>query len=292
MKNIKILLGLIVAVLFSLASCDVIEGPYTEGTDLDTALCPPQNFMVKEQHTRKILVEDYTGHTCGNCPDAAKTAENIKNTYGEQIVLMAVHVGFFAEPYPDPNGEFGADYRTPVGDDLDQEFGASAAGLPRGMVNRKPVNGSPVLAHGGWASVVQGLVNNAPNADIQILTNYDQATRTACADVEVKVLSGISDELKVCVFLTEDSIVSWQKDYGSSPSNIPDYVHRHMLRASFNGTWGASMGTAPYSAGTMDTLRYSMVLDSAWSAPHCSVVAFVYNASSLEVLQAEEAHLK
>lgn len=292
MKKINILSGIIAAVVFSLASCDVIEGPYTEGNVLDTALCPPKNFMINEQPVRKILLEDYTGHTCGNCPDAAETAHSLKNTYGNQLVILAVHVGFFAEPYPDPNGEFGTDFRTTVGDDLDQEFGPSAAGLPRGMVNRKPVSGSPVLAHTAWAGVVQGIVNQAPSADIQILTNYDQATRTACADVQVEVLNNISDELKVCVFLTEDSIVNWQKDYGANPSNIPDYVHRHALRASFNGTWGVAMDTAPYSSGDMDTLRYSMVLDTAWSASHCSIVAFVYNASSLEVLQAEEVHLE
>ncbi len=292
MRKINILSGIAVAVLFSMASCDVIEGPYTEGNALDTALCPPKNFMVKEQHTRKILLEDFTGHTCGNCPNAAETAHELEITYGEQIVIMAVHVGFFAEPYPDPNGEFGTDYRTEVGDDLDEAFGPSAAGLPRGMVNRKPVSGSPVLAHTAWWGIVQGIVNDAPSADIQILTNYDEATRTACADVQVEVLTSISEELKVCVFLTEDSIVDWQKDYGASPSDIPDYVHRHALRASFNGTWGVAMDTAPYNSGDLDTLRYSMVLDSAWSAPHCSVVAFVYNASSLEVLQAEEVHLE
>lgn len=278
---------------FSLVSCDVIEAPYTEGNGLDTAICPPQNFVANQNHTRKILLEDYTGHTCGNCPDAAETAQNLKNTYGDQIVILAVHVGFFAEPYPaNPDDEYLTDFRTMVGNDLDDEFGLSAAGLPRGMVNRKESSGSPVLAHTAWASVVQGIVNNAPEADVQILTKYDEETRTACADVNVELLNSFSDELKVCVFLTEDSIVDWQKDYGASPSDIPDYVHRHALRASFNGTWGTSFGTAPYSSGDANIFRYSLVLDEAWDENHCGIVAFVYNASSLEVIQAEETHLE
>lgn len=278
---------------FSLVGCDIIEAPYTEGTVLDTAICPPQNFTLNQTHTRKILLEDYTGHTCGNCPDAAETAQSLKNTYGDQIVILAVHVGFFAEPYPaNPDNKFITDFRTTVGDDLDSEFGPSAAGLPRGMVNRKESSGSPVLAHTAWASVIQGIVNLAPEADVQILTNYDEETRTACADVNVELLSDFSDELKVCVFLTEDSIVDWQKDYGANPSDISDYVHRHALRASFNGTWGESFGTTPYTNGDVNTFRYSLVLDEVWDEHHCGIVAFIYNASTLEVVQAEEAHLQ
>lgn len=275
-----------------LSSCDIIEAPYTEGNLLDTVLCPPQDFQASTNHVKKVLVEDYTGHTCGNCPRAAEAATQLVNAYGEQIVVLAVHVGFFAEPKNYPNGSYANDYRTTFGDELNIFFGNDAAGLPNGMVNRKPLSGSPVLSYNSWSSVASSEVALAPVADIYIKPQYNADEKTACADVKVEFLTDLSGEYKLCVFLTEDSIVSWQKDYDASPSDIPDYVHRHMLRTSFNGTWGEVVGTAPITTGSSDIKRYSLKLDDSWNASRLGIVAFLYNTSTNEVVQAEEAHLQ
>ena len=286
---------LALAVFISLFSaCDIIEPPYTEGNGVDTVLCPPQDFEAVTNHTRKVLVEDYTGHTCGNCPRAAETAASLINTYGEQVVVVAVHVGFFAEPKNYPNGSYATDYRTEAGNELDAYFGNSSAGLPNGLVNRKPFGGSSnaVLSYNSWAGAVAAEVAQAPVADIYIKPQYDEASNTACADVKVEFLTNLSDEYKLSVLITEDSIVSWQKDYDATPSDISDYVHRHMLRASFNGTWGEPIGTAPIITGSSDIKRYSVTLNSAWNSEHLHVVAFVYNASTYEVIQAEEVSLR
>lgn len=278
--------------IFSLSSCDIIEAPYTEGNPIDTVLCPPQDFVANTTHIRKVLVEDYTGHTCGNCPRAAEAAASLIDLYDEQIVVMAVHVGDFAQPHTFTDGSYAVDYRTPTGDELNIFFGNDASGLPNGMVNRKIVTGSPVLSYNSWASIAATEVALAPQVDIYIKPQYDEDNATACADVKVEFLTDLSGEYKLSVFLTEDSIVDWQKDYSFNPSNLPNYVHRHMLRTSFNGTWGEAVGTAPITTGSSDIKRYSLALNSAWNSEHLHVVAFVYNASSYEVIQAEEVSLR
>ncbi len=278
--------------LFFFNSCDIIEAPYTEGTPVDTVLCPPQDFVANTTHVRKVLVEDYTGHRCGECPRAAEIASSLINTYDEQVVVVAVHVGGFAEPQNFVDSSYAADYRTTVGNELNSFFGNDASGLPNGMVNRKPQSGSPILSYNSWTSVVTSELALAPQADIYIKPQYDEDNATACADVKVEFLSDLSGEYKLCVFLTEDSIISWQKDYSLNPSNVPDYVHRHMLCASFNGTWGELVGATPISNGSSDIKRYSLALNSAWKADHLHVVAFVYNASSNEIIQAQEVSLR
>jgi len=62
MKNI-----LFIAFAFSIVitSCDVLEGPFDEQVN---------NNIDTTKPLRKILLEDYTGHTCGNCPCAAEEA--------------------------------------------------------------------------------------------------------------------------------------------------------------------------------------------------------------------------
>ncbi|MGE0636536.1 MAG: Omp28 family outer membrane lipoprotein [Bacteroidia bacterium] len=281
------------ALIITFSSCDYIEAPYTEINEVDTVLCPPLDFEAVTSHIKKVLVEDYTGHTCGNCPRAAETAHALINTYGEQVVVMAVHVGFFAQPKNNPDGSYAADYRTEYGNELNTFFGNDAAGLPNGMINRKPSGGSsPILSYNAWTGVVAAEVALAPVADIYIKPQYDEVANTACADIKVEFLSDLSGEYKLCVYLTEDSIVNWQKDYDATPSDIPNYVHRHMVRTSFNGTWGETVGASPVTSGSSEIKRYSITLNNSWESEHLHIVAFVYNASTYEVIQAEEVSLQ
>src|SRR4051812_17310300 len=52
---------------------------------------------------RKVLLEDYTGHQCVNCPRAAEAAETLAIQYGNKLVVLANHVSDFANPNKDPN---------------------------------------------------------------------------------------------------------------------------------------------------------------------------------------------
>jgi hypothetical protein len=122
-------------ILSVIIACDKVNKPYTE----EFGKCGNGNLSIP---IRKILLEDYTGHTCGNCPRAAEQTELLINNYCDHIVPISIHVGFFAEPYP--TGEFTYDFRTDVGNYFDETFGISTAGLPNGMVNRTIYNGSPI----------------------------------------------------------------------------------------------------------------------------------------------------
>ena len=111
-------------------SCDVV--PYKDAHDqiapIDTG---SQDTLVGQN----ILIEDFTGHYCGNCPLAAIEAKRLEEKYGSRIVVMGIHCTYFAKP-KDPNGIFGNDYRTPAGDALESKFNVGSAGLPKGLINR------------------------------------------------------------------------------------------------------------------------------------------------------------
>ena len=77
-----------------ISSCDIIEEPYLNNNagGVDTS---------SNQYVKNILIEDFTGHLCQNCPDAARELEAIHDVYGAQIIGLAIHVGNgFARPYP------------------------------------------------------------------------------------------------------------------------------------------------------------------------------------------------
>lgn len=276
--------------VFAFSSCDKIEGegPFFEtssgGGGVDTSTGT----------VRKVLIEDFTGHTCGNCPRAAETAASLKQIYGEQLVVVAVHMGFFATPKSNPDSSYNSDYRTTMGNELDASFNIDATGLPRGMVNRTEVSGNELLAHAGWGAATQALIDLAPDMDIGISNTYENSTRTVTTEVTSIFESNLSGTYNVVVILTEDSIVDWQKDYDlpSGQQDIEFYVHRHVLRKSFNGTWGDEIASGSASAGAASTNTYNMTLPTGWDEDHCSVVAYVYETTSNEIVQVEETHVK
>ena len=122
-------------------SCDVVEGPYI--TDSDSYVNPEKN----------VLIEDFTGHLCSNCPQAAREISAIHDVYGDQIIALAIHTSTsFARPYLASQTGFQYDFRTTWGEAWDNKFGASAIGLPRGMVHR--IGGqSTTLRKDEWAEV-------------------------------------------------------------------------------------------------------------------------------------------
>jgi hypothetical protein len=79
----------LVAVLLA-TGCDVISPPYTEESPADTGTAGA--------FVQKVLLEDYTGFRCGNCPEAHERAQELQARYPGRVILMSVHAGFFARP--------------------------------------------------------------------------------------------------------------------------------------------------------------------------------------------------
>jgi len=283
-KTILIILGIVF-----IMGCDEIEGPYLE---TNIGKCGNGNLSIP---IKKILLEDYTGHTCGNCPRAAEQTKFLIETYCDHIIPIAVHAGFFAEPFS--SGKYTYDFRTTAGQSWDGFFGNSAAGLPNGMVNRMEYNGTNILAYESWAAAVEQLLKEPPTIDIIIENNYSIITRELKTSIDVNFLNSASEELKLTVLIVEDSIINWQKDYEyddlGNPGNtdIENYVHRHVLRDAINGAWGETIVDGSIQKGEMINKSFTYVLNSEWLEKQCSVVAFVYRSSTNEIMQAEVVKL-
>lgn len=282
MKNLhKIFVILIIA---SFVSCDIIEPPYTQGTNGPT----PTDTVV-----RKVLLEDYTGHMCPNCPAAAVIAHQLMELYPGKITLVTVHAGYFAE-LASPN--FMTDFRCPTGDDLNTFFGVDLIGNPNGTINRKEFSGSRVVGPDDWASKVAELLTLTPDADINLSETFNSGTSTIDLTAKVDFFSEFSNPVMISAYLTEDSIVDYQKNndpvVGTTP-DIADYVHMHVLRGSMNGTWGDTLAALGVAAGTQlsKPLSYT-ITNGIWNKDRMHIVVFIYDAVTLEVIQSEEIKLK
>jgi hypothetical protein len=295
MKTLNIKLLLSALVLFAgtlyLVSCDKIEEPYTTPVgNIDTAACPVPEFPAVTVLKKRVLLEDYTGHTCVNCPKAAISASNLKGTYGDQLVLLAVHAGFFANPTS--AGDFTYDFRSEAGTAWDNFFGVGMVGNPNGMVNRIGYPNNHIIAPAGWGSAVSNALSTQPLVDLQMINEYDLAERKLCTHVKTRFVTTIDKNLKLIVVLTESGIIQPQKNNDADAGVVPiiyDYVHNHVLRAGITSTWGNTISTVGTSNPESVVKTFKYILNEEYLAENCTVVAFIYDDDTKEVLQAIEA---
>jgi thiol-disulfide isomerase/thioredoxin len=287
------LILIIFSVIATLSSCDIIEGPYDEQITVDSITRP----------VRKVLIEDFTGHKCGNCPCAAKEAINLANLYNGRVIVVGTHVTFFATV--NQSGKYTYDFRTQTGDELESHFGIQ--GLPIGFVNRTAYNNSVKLSHTEWSSAINSILDKdgTPGIDtlpppiiVEIDPSYNSSSRTVTTDINLEYLEAGNNNHSVVLYVVEDSITNWQLFYAQcSPTSVAydeqNYVHRHVLRGSVNGTWGEQVSAnTTIPVGTKITKTYTKVLDPSWNDKHIYLVAFVHDNVTKEVLQVEEIHLK
>ncbi len=280
-KHFSLILFVLIAGIFT--ACDKIEPPYT--TQNGGGGGEPEELV------QKVLLEDYTGHKCVNCPAAAKLAGDLKEVYGNQLIIMAVHAGFFARPEGPP---FDLDLRTAIGDQWDAYY--NVIGNPQGLVNRKIYNGAALVPPAGWGEKVQDIITNStPQASISLETTFNTDNRKLDVAVNSKFLRDFSEQYYLQLVLVEDSIRGAQSNNNSSVGDTPiieDYYHRHVLRQDINGLNGEAVnGGEGIVANQVYTHTYSLTLNAAYKAQHCAVIAFLYRIADNEILQVEEKHI-
>lgn len=268
---------ILISGLFLFSTCDIVEAPYIE----------TPNGNDTSQFVKKVLVEDYTGHNCPNCPAAAVTAAQLKNIYGDQLVVMAVHAGFFADPVVG-NPLLSDDFRTDAGNAWNEFFHFQA--YPNGMVDRVPESpGVYPIPYAKWGAAVGAEFEKNAEAKITVHNDFSTSTRQLTTNVFTEFITAQADPYNLIVCVTQDSIIGGQKN---STTIIEDYVFMDMLRGSLNGNWGENVtDDQPIEIGISYQKTYSKVFPPEWIAKNCHVVAFVYNTQTKSIVQVEEKNV-
>jgi len=268
MKNYFIYLSFILA---SIIGCDKIEQE-------DILIGDGGPIIDTTTFVKKVLIEDFTGHTCQNCPEAAEEIHTLQgiSSYENKVIAIAVHAGFFSNT----NNTFTTDFTTNEGTEIHDFFEVES--YPKGMINRGGYNNTThLLDYPQWAGSVANLIEQDPEVAIKI-----NAENGSSIIIETKLLQEVSDELKLVVVLTENNIIDKQLAEGQGV--VEDYEHNHVLRKSLNGAWGQ---TVELNLTSFETFTFDYTLENSWVETNINVVAYIYSETSKEVLQVEEIHL-
>lgn len=220
---------------------------------------------------RAILIEDFTGQRCINCPTGTEIINGIVDTYGEDnVIAVGIHSG--------PLGFAGNAKTVGLMTDTGNEYYTrwdkeNKMGQPWVIFNRKT---SPDSHYNNWAAMVGTIISEKANLSVKIANAYDAATRTLTTTVGADGVNGTVNG-KLQVWIVEDGVKALQM-MPDGKSN-KEYIHNHVFRAAVNGTWGEDVTV---KEGETTTMKYSYKLPEAWNADNIAVVAFVYNDNGVE----------
>lgn len=222
----------------------------------------------KPQAQRAVLIEDFTGQFCSNCPNAAAVIESLLETYGSDVIIpVAIHSG--------PQGFKGGTAEMPglmtdLGNEYYNKYGIEYQ--PQGVVDK-----GGKLEHAKWTAAVRSELQKTALLSIGISNDYAEVSRQLTIHTKmenVKGIEGVSGKLQL--WLVEDGITSLQVMPDNSYNMT--YTHNHVFRDAVNGTWGEEVSMVE---GTPTETTHTYTIPADWKAGNVSVVAFVYDDSGV-----------
>ena len=260
----KILLSMAVAAALLATAC----------SDIDS----DERYLAvdKVEAKRCVLLEDFTGQECLNCPAAHEVIDKLLEQYGDDLIPVSIHAGSFAIPATDP---YDTGLMQPEGNTYNDMWGIQE--WPKGVVNRR----SGAVNHDAWADAVRTELSRPTTLDLDLEATYSADTDAIAITTTLSPSADITGKLQLWVL--EDGIIAIQKN---GRVYIDDYCHNHVYRASVNGVGGEDVTLKANIHTSCDhsiAVRHTDTED--WTVGNLSIVAFVYDDSG--VVQAAKAQV-
>ena len=264
-----------------LSGCDKIEGDFYQIVQNEDVTVTFPDINPDEVY-RKILVEEFTGHRCTNCPQGHQTLETLHQQYGDTLVTVGIHYGALAKPF---GSVFSYDFRTEAGNQIGAAY--SIDPIPVAIVNRTEKDAG--WPREQWASVLRDVDRSKVFAAVQLINEYDAASKSLKANAKVTTLKAIDHHLRLILFVVEDGVVKPQKD---GNQDIEDYVHNHVLRCALTDPFGFPLTRDTWQNDDSETYAASVSFDGHdWDPVNCQVVAALFDPITSEILQVEKVNV-
>ncbi len=245
------------AMAWSLAACDEkdTDDRYIELPAVESA--------------RVVLLEEYTGQKCVNCPDGHEIINQLTQQYPDNFIAVGIHGGGDTWSYAE-TALGGKGLRNEDGQAYSEEAGATT--FPCGIVNRT----SGLLNKEQWASAVRSEIEKPANMEITLeaYTLAEEDNSTIYVNTLVSPYENVTGHLQIWV--VEDNIVTYQLTSSGMNAN---YVHNHVFRGVVNGHDGEAVTLVTREEQTFNN---SVAMSERWTLENLDIVAFVYDDNGVQ----------
>lgn len=235
-----------------------------------------------EPSGKTVLIKDFTGVMCINCPSAAEYAHNLQQQLDpDHIIIMGVHAGPLAQAsglFPDFTTDEGTQWYG--NNDSNPLFSVDYVGLADG--------------HTLYVEQIDTPTNEAlaeeQSFEITIANDYDDNSRHLEVNSSVIALQQLDGVFYITACLVEDGIVGWQKIPGGIDR---EYVFRNVFRGTLNGANGQEFLEGEASPEEEFYFTYSADIDAAYNVDNCYILVYVYDKSQGDkILQTKMVKIK
>ncbi len=238
---------------------------------------------------RNLLIMEFTGNNCANCPTGASIVETIKDDEAPgRVISVGLHP--YGNHYTDPVNSIHSptkkqDLRSDAATALYDYYQPN--GFPTAIFNglKSSMSGST----GDWIQRASEALTATSYLTLSASCDYDADSRNLTVDYEVEFLDDVNRKINLTVWLVENKIMGTQT-MPDGKMNL-NYEHNHVLRASLNGDWGEELG-ASFTTESKITGSATMTLKEEWVADNCDVVVYAYRDDNKEVEQATSLSVK
>ena len=214
-----------------------------------------QTIVSTSPEDKKVVLEEFTGIHCVNCPQGHAIAQTIQDNNPDDVFLINIHVGYYANP-----GSGEPDFRTPFGTGIVSQTGL--VGYPAGTVNRhyfpgQAQNGGTgtAMSRGQWTSASNQIMSEGSFVNVGVEASIDVSTNELTVHVEA-YYTGNSPENSN--FLNVALLQNNTKGPQTGGNMGDQYNHMHRLVYMVTGQWGINIPTTTAGTFVDETFTYTI----------------------------------
>lgn len=259
--------------LLLLAACKE-QGPPIDFTIPTFAISSTTSAISQSSQTKKVLIEDFTGVRCVNCPVGHDVAHQIEVNNPQNAISVSTHSGdFFNLPYPNEQ-----DLNSAEGNNIDAYVGGINS-WPSGCINRKLFTGESqiILRETKWSNYFNQEKVEIAKMNMEIESQNLGADSAFLAKIKIHYTQAETENNYISIMLLESGIVQSQL----TPSGInTNYVHNNVLRKMLTPYNGAKLDAS------LEPKREFLVeakianISPAWNKENMYIVAYVHRSST------------
>ncbi len=247
---------------------------------------------VETVQARQVLVEEFTGVKCPNCPEGHAVLRSLLTSFPNGVNIVSYQAYNSAQTEPIKN-ETRSDNRTQAATEISTSVFGGIPSLPTAGIDRAPDGGSLLNSRSLWPAITTTRSKIAPPVNLTISSEYDAASRQVTATVRMAYTQSVTQPHRLSLAITEGNIIDAQE----YPDSVQlDYEHEHVFRQFVTANTGDDLlkDMTTKEAGRVIERQFKFVLKEAYKPENCYLLGFVHYADGNEksVMQSAEKKIK
>ncbi|MCC6186813.1 MAG: Omp28-related outer membrane protein [Chitinophagaceae bacterium] len=254
---------------------------------------------VETAQLRKVLIEEFTGASCTNCPAGHEVVASLANSNPDRIVAIAYHTfnggvtgGIFA-PIDKKGVKSLYDFRNTEATNIGDVIFGGVSVIPAAGIDRIEVGTSMLASRPQWSNETNKRIAIASPLNMHMTSEYDATENKVNLKIVMAYTKAVSVKNILTIGVLESKIIDAQE---FSDRIETEYEHNHVFRKALTPFNGLPVldSVATKQAGRVYEFNYVFTPDATWNLDNCYIAAFVSNndGDNKEVLQADEVKLK